>query len=230
VNDAPENLHQFATRAVLGLSTAAPLVLIAGAWLFRRRREFIAPVILTFLVGGWAALALHAVRPDWLGKLEFLTIERTLPFLIGLPVVAGSLLLFDGDVRRLNRSLPVWWLPAWQTGRVIGGLFLAYLYHGALPASFAIPSGIGDVYTGLTAPFVAIYAGRRQPNWRVLAVLWNLIGLLDLAVAVSCAIAAGVKFTYPLTLIPGFLVPMAIVAHIYSLAGLASAGAEGKLL
>jgi hypothetical protein len=228
VNAPPADLHQFATRAVLGLAALAPFLLVAGVWLFRRRREFVAPVILTILLCGWTALALHAVRPDWLGKLEFLTVERTLPFLLALPVVAGTLLLLDGDVRRLNRGLPVWWLPAWQTGRAIGALFLAYLYHGAMPAGFAVPAGVGDVYTGLTAPFVAVYAARRQPNWRAIAILWNLLGLLDLVVAVSCAIANGVKFTYPLSLIPGFLVPMATVAHIYSLAGLASAGAEGK--
>jgi hypothetical protein len=228
VNEAPAHIQEFAARGVLGLSALAPMLLVAGAWLYRRRREFVAPVILTFLIAGWAALAMHAVRPDWLGKLEFLTVERTFPFLFGLPIAAGALLLLDGDVRRLNRSLPVWWLLAWQTGRLVGWLFLVYWHHGYLPAGFALPAGLGDLYMGVTAPFVAVYAGRRRPNWRTLAVLWNLLGLLDFAVAVSFAIASGTKLTYPLILIPGFLVPMAILAHIYSLARLASAGAENE--
>jgi hypothetical protein len=126
-------------------------------------------------------------------------------------------------------------LVALQAYRVVGGSFLLLLLLHRLPAVFAAPAGIGDVLIGVTAIPVAasLGAGRR---WR--AVTWNLLGLLDLIVAVTLGVLASPAlhlFTggpsinaltqAPVALVPTFMVPLSILLHVASLRSLGSVGA-----
>jgi hypothetical protein len=110
--------------------------------------------------------------------------------------------------------------------RLIGGLFLIEMMRGHVPASFALPAGIGDVIVGLTAlTLVLMY--RRIPRWAVILVL--TIGIMDFTSALffgftsqpSVAQLFAVDFEnqvnlFPTGLIPFFLVPYAIVFHVLS--------------
>jgi hypothetical protein len=126
-------------------------------------------------------------------------------------------------------------LIAVQTFRVIGGVFLVLLALHALPAVFAVPAGTGDVLIGLTAPAAArsLRSGRTSR-----AVAWNLLGLLDLVVAVTVGVAASGPLrllsvtpstaalgVLPLVLVPTFLVPLAAILHLVSLRTLAASRA-----
>jgi hypothetical protein len=112
-----------------------------------------------------------------------------------------------------------------------------------MPGAFAVPAGSGDLLVGVTAPVVAqLYRGDAV-RWRGLAVLWNLFGLADLAVAVATGVltapgrlqqlaldAPNVLITsFPLVLIPVFLVPASILLHLLSLR-LLRAGAAQQLV
>ncbi len=115
-----------------------------------------------------------------------------------------------------------------QVWRVAGFSFLTLHTLGQLPPLFALPAGLGDIAVGLAAPFVA----RRlhQPGGRSLALAWNVVGLLDLVVAVSLGImtAPGVLqvfntdpssvaiTAFPMALVPTFAVPLSMVLHINS--------------
>ncbi len=119
-------------------------------------------------------------------------------------------------------------IQAWR----LGGLgFIALYAYGVLPGIFAWPAGLGDMAIGATAPLVAL-ALRRQPAFAAgrLFQVWNLLGILDLVVAVSLGALSsvlgygisGVITTFPmaqlpLVLIPTFLVPLFIMLHIASL-------------
>lgn len=125
-------------------------------------------------------------------------------------------------------------LLAWpQVLRVVGVVFLISMAAGKIPAAFALPAGIGDIVTGLAAPF-AIRSGR---------VLWlNIIGLLDLVVALAMGMLTGVGqgqvldvspssesvATLPLALIPLAAVPLAIALHLVSMISMAALTRESR--
>jgi hypothetical protein len=101
------------------------------------------------------------------------------------------------------------------------GLLLAY-QRGLLPAAFAVKAGWGDVAVGLAA-IVAARAARAASPPRWLAG-WNLVGVLDIVVAVGTAqylfvveqeplLAAAVP-RLPFTLLPAFVVPLVIATHL----------------
>jgi uncharacterized protein (TIGR02246 family) len=118
-----------------------------------------------------------------------------------------------------------------QAWRFAGFGFLALAAHGVLPGVFAWPAGLGDMAIGLTAPWMARALSRRPGfaagRWFV---VWNLLGILDLVVAVSIA---GLDSTFatgapgeitvtpmaqmPLVLVPAFLVPLFLMLHLTAL-------------
>ncbi len=114
-------------------------------------------------------------------------------------------------------------VQAWRMG---GYVFLALYAHGILPGLFALPAGLGDVAIGATAPFAAIKLA--TPSRRQGFVAWHVLGILDLVVAVSTGVIAGllhaspigtsVMTVLPLSLVPAFAVPLFVILHIISLA------------
>ncbi len=48
-------------------------------------------------------------------------------------------------------------------------------------------------------------------------VLWNLLGVLDFVIAFATGFAFNTPTAYPLVLVPGFLVPLALGFHLHSL-------------
>lgn len=119
-------------------------------------------------------------------------------------------------------------IQAWRAG---GLGFLALYAHGVLPGAFAWPAGLGDIAIGVTTPWVALALFRR-PGFaagRGFAI-WNLLGILDLVVAVtagamSSLLASGAPgevttapmAQLPLVLIPAFLVPLFVMLHLAGL-------------
>jgi hypothetical protein len=121
-------------------------------------------------------------------------------------------------------------LLAWpHTLRVVGGAFLVVWALGGLPAAFAIPAALGDMAIGVTAPFVAQRLARGIYDAR--AVWFNILGIVDLAVAVGLGFLAGLGpirlldvtpsteavALLPLALIPTTAVPLAVALHVVSL-------------
>ena len=118
-------------------------------------------------------------------------------------------------------------VQAWR----FGGLgFVALYAYGILPGFFAWPAGLGDMAIGATAPWVLsrLTASSAFLSSRAF-VRWNLLGLLDLFVAVSLgaiggflasdeAVTTAPMAALPLVLIPAFLVPLFIVMHFALLA------------
>jgi len=157
-----------------------------------------------------------------------------------LPILAGVLtpvLVFliafwtTGSFRNFVMSMDLPLLAGIQAWRFAGLGFIALYAYRVLPGIFAWPAGLGDMAIGITAPFVVL-ALRRQPAFaagRVFQV-WNLLGVLDLVVAVSLGALSSVlgygisdvitifpMAQLPLVLIPTFFVPLFLMLHITSL-------------
>ena len=65
---------------------------------------------------------------------------------------------------------------------------------------------------------------RNHPRAQARAVAWNCFGLLDFVVAVVVAVLSGSTNIgrFPLVIVQLFVVPVGILAHIYSLRNLAA--------
>ena len=155
-----------------------------------------------------------------------------LPLAIFLPVIIGApLLLLSKRVGQLLDAMPTTWLVALQLYRVFGSQFLAYWLLGLLPGLWALPAGTGDVLTGLFAVPAAIALVTGTAEGRKAAILWNIFGLADLAIAITLGmIIAPGPFQlivptgssigldgYPNVLTPAFVVPGSILLHALSL-------------
>ncbi len=122
-------------------------------------------------------------------------------------------------------------IVAIQGWRWAGLGFLSLYAHKVLPAVFALPAGLGDMAIGVTAPWIVL-ALVRQPDFaaRGAFIRWNILGILDLVIAVGIGtvsavlatgapgeISAAPMATLPLLLIPAFLVPIFLMLHTAAL-------------
>jgi hypothetical protein len=158
---------------------------------------------------------------------------RPVPWLpVGLTgALAVALLLTRLPVvsRTLNQPDALWRLTVPQIFRVEGVTFLVAMASGQLPAVFALPAGLGDIAIGGEAVFVARNLRRGVVGRR--AVWFNILGLVDLVVALGIGFAAAPAAVrlllvsptteaislLPLALIPATLVPLASALHLLSL-------------
>lgn len=117
--------------------------------------------------------------------------------------------------------------------RIVGVVMLIMMFLGQLPALFALPAGLGDITVGLATPWVARALARGTGHRR--AVRFNVLGLVDLVVALATGILSGIVVlgpsnaalgVLPLALIPTTAVPLAAALHIVSLRRLAATPAD----
>ena len=144
------------------------------------------------------------------------------PILLGLAVVVPVALFALGHralpgFRQFVSSLNLRVLTWAQTCRVLGVVFLIVHQRGLLPGVFALPAGWGDIAIGISAPMVAWFW--RPPYPHKTFVVWNVLGIVDLVVAVSLGVLASptsvgilagdittrLMAMFPLSLIPTFL-------------------------
>jgi hypothetical protein len=158
------------------------------------------------------------------------------PFAIAIGVGAPLLLFFAA--LRLSRSfrdfvlsLDLRLIAGIQAWRWAGLGFLSLYAYNVLPAVFALPAGLGDMAVGFAAPWMILGLVRR-PAFATSAafIRWNVLGILDLVVAVSIGalsatlatgapgeISSAPMATLPLLLIPAFLVPLFLMLHTAAL-------------
>jgi hypothetical protein len=160
--------------------------------------------------------------------------ERRPPILLGLAAVlpvAVFAFCYLTSVRfqEFVLSLDLRILTVAQTWRIGGIVFVILYLQGALPGAFALPAGWGDFAIGITAPVVAWYWKRPFPYRTFIA--WNVLGCLDLVVAVTLGVLASASPVgvlggdvttrlmgqFPLSLIPTFFVPLFLIFHLISL-------------
>jgi hypothetical protein len=182
-------------------------------------------------LGGWALLALVLAPPasSLVGQDPY-TLTLLIPAFAagGIGIALGLI----GVSPALRRSLDEASLPALvgvQFYRVLGLQFVILAAMGQLPARFGLPAGWGDVAIGLAAPLVALAIARGTPFARPVGIGWNILGLLDLFVAVGMGTgmlpllagerlpAAAAMGVYPLILVPTFAVPVAVLLHLVAL-------------
>jgi hypothetical protein len=148
---------------------------------------------------------------------------------VGPVAVFLSYYFMSARFREFVSSLDLRLLTVAQTWRVGGIVFVILYLQGALPGVFALPAGWGDFAIGITAPVVAWYWNRPFP-YRTF-IVWNVLGSLDLVLAVSLGVLASatplgvfagdvttrLMGQFPLSLIPTFFVPLLLILHLICL-------------
>jgi hypothetical protein len=160
----------------------------------------------------------------------------TPPLAIAIGVAAPLMLFFvwlrlSPSFREFVLSLDLRFIAAMQAWRWAGLGFLDLYAYKVLPAVFALPAGLGDMAIGVTAPWI-ILGLVRQPGFAARGgfIRWNVLGILDLLVAISIGtvstlfatgapgeISTAPMATLPLLLIPAFLVPFFLMLHTTAL-------------
>jgi hypothetical protein len=222
----PTSAHQLMAHGLIAL----------GLWLglestdltpSQRRTTWLAVMIpdtLWFAVS-WSA-AINGVFITGASPLPWLPLAILLPVFIGAP-----LLLLSKRVGQVLDAMPESWLVALQLYRVFGSWFLAAWLRGAAPGVVALPAGTGDVLTGLFAVPAATAVASGTAQGRRTAMIWNIFGLADFAVAITLGmlttpgrfqlIVANLPSfnagAYPNVLTPAFVVPGSILLHLLSL-------------
>lgn len=167
--------------------------------------------------------------------------EARPPHLVLIPLtglVAVVLLHRSPLLARLLPVVPRHWPVAFQSFRIgvelaFWGLFAA----GGAPAQVTFEGRNFDVLVGLSAPLVALaIRGRNLAPRAVMA--WNVLGLAILSNTIVTTFTStpgplhldwpGMPFTafatWPFVWIPGFLAPLAIFLHIFSIRQSLAAG------
>ncbi|MFB3816965.1 MAG: hypothetical protein ACE147_04810 [Candidatus Methylomirabilales bacterium] len=179
--------------------------------------------------GAWgagivAAGALGGFAPGITGPVP----APVLAFAASLVLVFGSWLL-SPRFRHALLAVPLPALVGLNAARLGGAAFLVLASDGRLPAPFAPVAGWGDIgVAALAIPLAIAAAGEPARHLGWLAV-WNVLGAVDLVVAVSLGIlsapgtpfqlfAAGAGTTtmasLPWVIIPALLVPLFLLVHV----------------
>lgn len=186
-------------------------------------------------LGAWlgAALLLAPAADSLVGRDQFY-LTPLIPLFVLVPFTLTFLAvrLFPA-VRRVLAATSLPAVIGVQLYRTIGVVFLILLALGQIPAHFALPAGWGDIAIGLAAPLVALAVARNVRGGRGLAVSWNVLGLLDLVVAVGMGTGLLAPFlapelgtrvqptaamgVYPMILVPTFAVPVSVLLHLLAL-------------
>ena len=216
--DPPAYLWAITIAGPTGIAAATCIVLYGGAeraGLGRRRAALLAGAA-AVLLGGWFTASALIADHGWYHTLPWYPVAAAgflgaLLALSRIPMVARTLTAPGMPSRLL--------LP--HSFRVAEVAFLLYLALGHLPALFALPAGLGDIATGIAAPFVAYRlargTGRRAALW------FNAFGMTDLVVALTLGALTGFQLLnvtpsgVPLTELPLALVPTAGVPLLFAL-------------
>jgi hypothetical protein len=191
-----------------------------------------ASVLIPALLVVWLGLI------SWFGATEAFVAPGGVPPLRLLAAVVGPVIAFlnakraFAAVREFVLTADLGLITATQAWRFGGFAFLALYTYGVLPGYFAWPAGLGDMAVGAVAPWML--AGlTREPGFAASRkfVTWNVLGIVDLIVAVTVgavvpllfpnmvsAIPTGAMTRLPLVLIPGFFVPGYLILHMIALA------------
>src|SRR5713226_10165756 len=139
----------------------------------------------------WLVLAVIAGASGFLVRLPCPGPQVIILSLVAITVSAG---LASGSLRAWIDSIPLRVLVGVNGIRFIGIAFLVVAAQGQLDPVLAGRAGWGDIAIATSAIILA-WAGTP----RLLTLLWNALGMLDLVVAVGTATAIALNGTTPVS-------------------------------
>jgi uncharacterized membrane protein len=179
------------------------------------------------IVGIW--LLLQGI----IGYTGFYLIEDTTPprfvLLVGPTLLAIIFLFISFSGRRFLSGLNDKWLTWLHIVRIPVEIVLYWLFiYKLVPEDMTFEGQNLDIFSGLTAPFIAYFGYHKKMLNKWILVAWNLVCLALLFNIVSMAILSapspfqsrafdqpnvGVLY-FPFVWLPGFIVPVVLLSHL----------------
>ena len=167
----------------------------------------------------------------WIALVSFLGLQGVpaslrppLPqiVILGLSLALVLAYFLVSPVRQWADSLDPRQLIALHLLRLVGIVFLIDGERGILPQAFTKPAGIGDIIVAVLAAVFVFGPPITNPVRRVSALVWNLLGFVDILLVVANAARLGRAdpasmrglLTFPMCLVPLGLVPWIIASHV----------------
>jgi hypothetical protein len=213
---------------VLAVTTAVISAIFLILWRERTSdHQSLIAIVSGVVLTGWAIVAATLARRGLFQQADADSLPPIGITLVLALLVLGACLLISPTLRRLlTNQEDLILLNVW---RLVGVVFLMLMANGQMPALWALPAGIGDILVGATAPWIARHVN--TPEGRRRAIIFNLLGMVDLVVAVALGTMTSPGPTqvfhtvptselvtrFPLALVPTFLVPLAWMLHVVSL-------------
>ncbi|WP_051359867.1 hypothetical protein [Adhaeribacter aquaticus] len=226
------NLYEIASGIFILTVASVLLLLLTGVAQGLKgegNQKELAGKIFIGLIGWLILLGVLAVN----GFFQNFTVLPPRFLISNLPPLALAIgLLFSGRFSRFLTKISTARIIGLQTfrGPVEIVLWLLFL-NNTVPIQMSFEGRNFDVLVGLTAPFVAYYVGKKKAGYQQVGVVWNILGLgLVLNIVGIAILSAPSPFrvfmnepantfiaTLPFIWLPGFLVPVAIALHLFSL-------------
>lgn len=167
-------------------------------------------LVVWFAASVWAGMSGAFVTPAG-------TPPSSLLLAVLVPVAAfGALYRLVPAIRTFVLGLDLRWLVLIHSWRFVGVSFMILSAYGVLPLIFSVPAGVGDglVAIGALTLGAALYSQHGVARRALLA--WNTFGLADFIVAVGVGALSGssAMASFPLAIVPGFLVPLFTITHV----------------
>ena len=159
------------------------------------------------------------------------TFQRLL-LAVALPLAIVVLLLFSRFFTLILRELPIRWLVYFQACRIVTELFFWMgMKGGYIPVQMTFEWLNYDIVVGITALMAGYVFFSRGRYRRFEGILWNTFGIASLANVLFISLfslpgphrafattpdSAFLTLT-PFIWLPGFIFPLALAAHVFSL-------------
>lgn len=210
------------------------LMVCRTAYSMKLKNKHLFSFITVLVLLGWFSIVFFIGKTGFFARNDLVAPYILISFILIFGILQK--LYYLDIIKFVGNAIPVHQIVGIQTYRIVGYGFLVFYSQGLLPAEFAFSSGIGDMIVGFSAPIVAYLYYLKKPYSKKLAIIWNIIGIVDLVVALSVGIIGfprPIQFVplepstellslFPLVIIPLFAVPLALFLHFCSLRALRS--------
>lgn len=180
---------------------------------------------------GWLV---YVTLLSFTGVFASLSLPPRIPLLLVLPAFTFMAYFFRSNrFTAIINATPASWLIYAQSFRIAVELMLAGMFmHGLLPKAATFEGYNYEIVIGITALLVGYFGYIRHSFSSTFILLWNVAGLCTLATVVFIIISyaynpvmwpgADSHFiehfgAFPYTLLAGFLMPLAVFMHIFSI-------------
>lgn len=179
----------------------------------------------------WQAYIFALGQTDILNTMELP--PRFVIFLILPAFLFAGIFIYKNRNSAWLQKIPQSWLVYVQGFRiVVETLFVFTVAEGILHRNVTIEGYNYDMILGISAPIVAFFAFGKKVISKKMVIAWNYLGLIVLVSVIfvfltttfipefygSTSNLMPMEFTnYPYTLVPGFLMPVAVFIHVLSI-------------
>ena len=199
---------------------------------FSKGKKITVGLLTTTGLIGWYLFILLAGLIGFFGEATFIVPNIVLTFIILALTIRR--LYKSVTIQTIFEKIPARWLIAAQVFRLMGYSFLTFFMIGILPGIFAIPTGLGGVFIGITAPFIAYLVYKKGNAIQQFALAWNYLGIADLLMAITLGVLtypwpyqviptevpSNLIAVFPLIIISFNAVPLSILLHLFTIRNL----------